>query len=319
MTSITREPLSFTSHDGVTTISAYLWKAQDAATPSAIVQLVHGMEEHIERYDAFARYLAGRNMVVCGHSHLGHGGSVSSSSQLGCLPVRGGDRILVEDTHALRLLVDEKLGPQAASAPHVAFGHSMGSFVVLSYITSHGQGLSGAIICGTGFIPVAASTAGNALARAIARVRGAEYKSKLLDKMGVGAYNKQIPNPRTGVDWLSYDTGNVDDYLADDGCGFAFSAGGYATLTALTAQVCAPASAALIPKDLPLLYIAGAEDPVGDFGKGVQSAAQLARDAGVRDVSCALYEHMRHEILSETDRERVWSDVASWIEDHVGA
>lgn len=312
--SITVEPLSFPSSNGKTQITGLVWQDSGLADPKGVVLITHGMEEHIERYDAFARFLAEHGYIVFGHNLLGHGGSVNEKKEWGCLPARDGAKVLVEDLHRLRSLAAARTG---ADLPVFAFGHSLGSFVTRSYIARYGDGLAGAIICGTGNIPTALSKAGNTLARIISSVRGEDYYSKLLDEMGVGAYNKPIENPRTALDWLSYNEQNVDDYIADEACGFMFSAGGYATVTALTGEVCSADSAARIPHGLALYYISGVDDPVGDMGEGVKAAAKLAKDAGVKDVEVKLYEGMRHEILNESDAQLVFGDVLAWLDARV--
>lgn len=309
---VRREEASFLSTDGHTQVHAVLWWPDQE--PKAVVQLVHGMAEHIMRYEPFARYLCARGFAVCGHDHVGHGRSVDDASGLGCLPVHGGRDVLVGDVGRMRAVMRRRVD---AACPHFLFGHSMGSFVVRAYIADCAQGLAGAIICGTGHIPPATSAAGNVLARLIARVRGEDYVSRLLGEASVGAYTRAIPDARTPLDWLSYDEGNVDAYLADDLCGFAFSAGGNATLMALTGEVCAPACFARIPSQLPLLFVAGDADPVGNMGEGVRTAAQMATDAGVQDVTCTIYEHMRHEILNEADAPRVMEHIATWMEERL--
>lgn len=311
---IRTETVRFASTDGTTQVRGVLWWPDDDVPARGVVQLVHGMAEHIMRYDDFARFLAGLGFVVCGHDHVGHGESVESHTQWGCLPLKGGRNVLVGDVGRMRGLVRGRVD---AGLPHFLFGHSMGSFVVRAYISEYGKGLAGAIICGTGHIAPAMSAGGNALAHLIARVRGESYVSNLLGSLSIGAYSKAIENPRTPLDWLSYDEANVDAYIADEGCGFAFSAGGNATLTALTREVCSPKCCARVPHGLPLLFIAGDGDPVGDMGKGVRMAAQMARDAGSTDVTCTIYEHMRHEILNETDHQRVYDDVLSWMEERI--
>ena len=304
------ETVYFTSTDGTSRIRGVIWQAEGelaAEPPKGVVQLVHGMAEHIMRYDDFARYLAKEGYLVCGHDHIGHGESVESPEQWGRMPTKGGRDVLVGDVGKMRALVRDRVD---ASVPHFLFGHSMGSFVVRAYISECGQGLAGAIICGTGHIAPAMSVAGNRLARVISRTRGENYVSNLLGNLSIGAYAKAIENPRTQLDWLSYNTQNVDDYIP-------FAAGGNATLTALTGEVCSPACCARVPHDLPLLYIAGDGDPVGDMGEGVKTAAQMARDAGSTDVTCTIYKHMRHEILNETDHQRVYDDVRNWIEERL--
>ena len=306
----TREEIWFDSTDGTSKIHGYIWwPASDQRV--GVVQLVHGMAEYIGRYDAFARFLAEHGYVVCGHDHIGHGQSCDPSLH-GKLPLREGKAVLVGDVDKLRTLMAERVSPEL---PYFIFGHSMGSFVVRSYIAGHGEGLAGAIVCGTGFIPPATSSMGQLVAKVVATFKGADSTSGLLDSLSTGGYAKAIKNIRTPLDWLSYDEKNVDDYIADADCGFSFSAGGIATLTSLTREVCDKVSAARVPKDLPLLYIAGDADPVGDAGKGVQASVQLVKDAGVRDVTCIIYGHMRHEILNEAEHKKVFDDVLAWLED----
>ena len=311
-TGVVIEDVTFPSADGKSTIHARFWMPDDAA-PRAVVQVVHGMSEHIRRYDELARFLVGRGYAVCGDDHIGHGASTTAEKR-GCMPAKGGNEALIADEHTLRGIAAKKF----PGTPHVFFGHSMGSFITRCYLGRHGQGVAAAVICGTGTVPVATSRAGNALARAVAAVRGEDFRSKLIDSLGAGSYSKAVPGP-TGYEWLSHNADNVQAYLADEECGFMFSAGGYVSLTALTAEACSKSCAAAVPPDLPLLYIGGDGDPVGDMGRGVEAAAQLARDAGSVDVTCKVYENMRHEILNEDGRAGVFEDVAAWLDGKVVA
>ena len=311
-TGVVIEDVTFPSADGKSTIHARFWMP-DGNAPRAIVQVVHGMSEHIRRYDEFARFLVGRGYVVCGDDHIGHGASTTAEKR-GCMPAKNGNEVLIADEHTLRGIAAKKF----PGVPHVFFGHSMGSFITRCYLGRHGQGVAAAIICGTGTVPVATSRAGNALARAIAAMRGEDFLSKLIDSLGAGGYSKAVPGP-TGYEWLSHNADNVQRYLDDEECGFMFSAGGYVSLTALTAEACSKSCAASVPHDLPLLYIGGDGDPVGDMGRGVEAAAQLARDAGSVDVTCKVYENMRHEILNEYGRAGVFEDVAAWLDGKVVA
>ena len=219
---------------------------------------------------------------------------------------------MVADAHRMRALAAERF----PGVPHVLFGHSMGSFVARAYLARHGEGLAGGIVCGTGNQALALSRAGNALANALCALRGPRSTSGLIHGMVIGAYRKSVEGARTPHDWLSTVPAVADAYEADPLCGQPFSVGGYAALTSLTGEVATPASASRIPKGVPLLYVAGALDPVGDFGKGVRAAAKLAEDAGVNDVTCVIYDGMRHEIHNEYDKDGVFEDLAAWIEGH---
>lgn len=321
--SIEREEIWFDSSDGSSRIHGYIWWPEgmgpNAATedpweavehPRGVVQLVHGMAEHIGRYDDFARFLATSGLVVCGHDHICHGAS-STPDRWGKLPLRTGKDTLIGDVGRLRTIMRDKL-PEGT--PHFVFGHSLGSFVVRAYIAREGADLAGAIICGTGHVPPATSSLANLACKMVATFRGEDALSPLIEGMGVGSYAKAIKGAKTPLDWLSCNEANVSAYIADEACGFAFSVGGYATVSALTREVCDEACCACVPTALPLLYIAGNGDPVGSFGVGVRKAAKMAKDAGSIDVTCTIYGDMRHEILNELDRQGVYDDVLAWIE-----
>ncbi len=307
--------LAFPSADGKSKVSGRLWLPVGEAleSPRGIVQLIHGMAEHIDRYEPFARYLCERGYVVCGHDHVGHGRTAASQDDLGEMPVHGGVDVLIADAYSLRLQVQEAFSPEL---PYIIFGHSMGSLVLRCYLALHGEGLAAAIICGTPMPPRAMSGAGNVLARAVALANGAEYRSDLLHALADGAYSSAIPDARTPFDWLSRDPAVADGFAADERTGFMFSAGAYATLTDAAYRAAAPATFEQTPRSLPLLVVAGAEDPVGDRGAGPARVAESYGRAGVEEVDLTLYGGMRHEILNEIGKERVWSNLAAWIERH---
>lgn len=311
---ITREPISFASTDAATTIRGYIWRDESCAEPRGVIQVAHGMAEHIMRYDDFARFLAGKGFIVGGYDHLAHGDSISDAVSWGGLDPREGANHLIEDVHRMRSLM---LAHTPAGLPYFVFGHSMGSYIMRDYIARHGEGLAGAILCGTGYIAPVVSTAGNVLARAISALRGKDYKSKLLDYLVVDSFNKAVEGAETKADWISASKDNVAAYLADEKSGFSFGAGGYATLTMLAKEACSPATFRAIPHKLPLLFIAGAGDPVGSMGEGVRKVAKLAREAGVQDATVDIYEGMRHEILNEVGRMQVYGDVLAWLDGHL--
>ena len=307
--------LGYMSHDEGTQVRALMWQPDvSTAKPRAIIQLVHGMAEHIERYIPFAEYLVAKGFVVCAADHVGHGKSLVSDEFLGHIPLKGGKDILVEDIHSLRQVVAPRF---SSTVPYVIFGHSMGSFIVRAYITRHGEGLAGAVICGTGQQPRVVSVAGNVLCHILAAIKGETYRSPFVDGLGAGGFGKQIDGARTDLDWLSTDPAVVDAYIADPACGQMFTVGGYAALTDLAREVVSPSNARKVAKDLPLLFVSGSADPVGGNGKGVDAAVREYRKAGVTDVSCILYDGMRHEILNEPDHQRVFDDVAAWIDEKI--
>lgn len=304
--------LGYSSQDGVSQIRVLLWTPEKAASsPKAIVQITHGMEEHIGRYVRFANVLASHGFVVCGYDMVGHGLTAPDKEQLGCLPLKNGKDILIQDAHELRKMIASRYSQQT---PYFMFGHSMGSYLMRAYITRHAEGLAGVILSGAGHQSRLLSRGGNLLARLLAAAKGENHKSAFLESMGVGAFAKKIENARTGVDWLSVDEAVVDDFIADPLCGGMFSVGGYATLTDITGEVVSSSSASQVPRELPILFVAGDCDPVGDNGKGVEKSALLFKQAGVEQVEVKLYEGMRHEILNEPSSEDVYTDIMDWME-----
>lgn len=305
--------LTYPSHDSSSTVRALMWEPDDAARPDyvprAVVQLVHGMSEHVERYAPFASFLVDQGFVVCANDHVGHGKTATSDDELGHMPLDAGADVLVEDVHTLRGLSHEHY----PNCSHVVFGHSMGSFVTRAYLTRHADGLAAAVLCGTGQQPRIQTTAGKLLCHAIAAVRGPRHVSHLIDSLGAGAYGRAIEGARTNVDWICTDPEVVDEYIADPLCGQPFTVGAYATLSDLVAQATDARLARRIPRDLPLLFIAGAEDPVGECGRGVRRAVDEYRNAGIRLVEQIIYPGVRHEILNEPIHDQVYDDVLDFL------
>lgn len=304
--------LTYPSSSGNDQVYARFWlpAGELGQAPRAIVQIAHGMEEHIGRYDDFARFLAVQGYAVCGNDHIGHGRSVDAREQLSILPCKGAS-YMIDDVHTLRQQFSERF---AHTVPYVIFGHSMGSFVLRCYLAHYGDDLAGAIICGTGQIRPFVARFGRWLANRRAAVSGAEASSVLLNKLADGSYSNKIPNARTPLDWLNTDPAQVDAYIDDDLCGVPFSVGGYASLMDLTAEACSGTCAKAVPDNMPVLFIAGAQDPVGDFGTGVRAAADALRLNSTAQVRVRIYEGMRHEILNEPGHSHVYGDVLGWLD-----
>lgn len=311
MTDVAREEFTFTSADGTTPIHCIAWLPTDetAQAPRGIVQLAHGMVEYIGRYDGFARFLAANGFAVCGNDHIGHGESVTSPNRLSYLPVDGA-KIMVSDMHTLRTQFAARF-PQ--TTPYILFGHSMGSFAARCYVGRHGEDLTGAIFCGTGQVAGVATSLGAWLARRQAKSKGVDSHSTFINGLADGAYSKKIKDARTPLDWLNTDHAKVDEYIADPLCGVMFNVGGYASLMDLTKEACSVQCASAAPDGLPILFIAGKEDPVGNNGKGVQAAFENYIRGSKAQPEIILHEGMRHEILNEPDHAKVYADVAAWL------
>ena len=304
---------TFLSKDGKSTIHYYVW--EPAGEPVAILQITHGMAEHMLRYEPFAEYLNSFGILVCGHDHIGHGRS-AAPEDWGYFGERDGWKIFVQDVEQLHQIMKV----QYMDIPYFIMGHSMGSFVARAWLAMYGTGVDGAIIMGTAGANPALGVA-KFLVKTIRNSKGSRHISKLITNLAFGAYNKRIKPSRTPYDWLTRDGEIVDKYNADPACGFTFTAAGYADLFNLIGYISTENWYKLVPKSLPILLVAGAEDPVGSYGAGPAEVAEGLENAGCKDVSLILYEGMRHEILNEFGKEAVYEDLKRFIlgEEALGA
>lgn len=280
--------------------------------PVAVLQIIHGIAEFVERYDDFARYLNRLGYVVVAEDHMGHGKSINGKGIQGYF--HGGWFTAVEDSYQLLQTTRQEF----PNLPYVLFGHSMGSFMTRTILSKYpDSGISAAIICGTGWQPRAILNTGIAACEAVCKIQGEQKPSKALEKLVFSNYNQKVEHPRTAYDWLTRDSRIVDEYLAHPLCGFTPTGGLMRELLRGIRFVQEPSSLSAMKKDLPVLFIAGGDDPVGSYGKGVLKAADAFRKTGMQDVSCKIYPLGRHEILNEINREEVYHDVSSWLEQKI--
>ncbi len=278
----------------------------------AVLQLSHGMAEHIDRYKPLAEYLAASGILVTGHDHLGHGGSIRSEEDLGFFAQPDGNRAVLEDLHAMTALTRE-LYPDV---PYFLLGHSMGSFYARQYLCEYESELSGAIIMGTGCQPKALVLTAKTLCRVLAVFLGWHHRSKFVANLSFMGYNKGLEG-RTDSDWLNRDAAEVDKYIADPKCGFTFTLNAYYSMFTGILRLYDPLLLAQVPKELPLLFLAGDADPVGERGKGVLRAVQSLKDAGVKNIRCILYPGARHELLLERNRLEVFANIRNWLDEQI--
>lgn len=294
---------SIPSSDGKTELAAYKLVPEQ---PRAMVQISHGMKEYFLRYEGFADYLAQNGFLVFGHDHLGHGNTAKSSDDLGFTVSADA---LAEDVHKLSLAMKK----EHPTLPLILFGHSMGSFIARAVLEQYATDYAAAVICGTGG-PDTPAGAGKLLAGLLIALRGERHRSAFVTGVAFGTYNKKFEKGCDKNAWLSCDTAIVDRYNADPFCAYTFTLRGYADLFSLVGKVNRRAWFHALPKDLPLLVVSGAEDPVGSWGKGVRAVADRLRNADMKDVTLRLYPEMRHEILNEIGKEQVWKETLKWME-----
>ena len=307
-----RDEFYFPSKDGNTEIHTIEWKPEGKVR--AVLQICHGMVEYIRRYDEFAQFLCGEGYYVVGNDHLGHGKSIQAKSEYGFFNEKYGNACVLGDMHTLRQRTEKKY----PGVPYFMLGHSMGSSLLRQYIQMYGNGLSGAVLMGTvADHKKAALLFGKRLCRVMAAFRGWHYRSKMVDNLVLGAYNKKFKPARTRADWITSDNENLDMYVADPLCSFMSTVNAYYNVFSGMIGIQRKESVYMIPKGLPVLFVSGADDPVGEFGKGVRKIYEKYRAAGIRDVTLRLYTGDRHEILNETDRDQVYKDLLGWFEKHI--
>ncbi len=297
---------SFQSVSNLAKISYAKYVPQDGEV-KAVLQIAHGMAEHKERYEKFADYLCSQNIAVYINDHLGHGESVSSKEEKGYFGEMG-YQAMVEDAGKLTEIAKEDY----PAIPYIVFGHSMGSFVMRCYLTKYGDLIDGAIICGTGGANPAAGI-GIALTKLIAKCKGDHYRTKFVDNLAFGAYNKKFEG-RTKFDWLTKDNDIVDAYIADEDCGYLFTANGFIGLFGALSYANSKECYEKTP-NIPILLISGKDDPVGNYGKGVSEVYEKLLASGHSMVTLHLYENARHEILNESDTfDTVMKDIGNFID-----
>ena len=278
----------------------------------AVLQIAHGMVEFIDRYENFAAFLASKGILVVGNDHIGHGGSVKSEEDWGYFG-ENGNRILLDDMHELTRLTKEKY----PNLPYFLLGHSMGSFYARQYIAEFGDELDGAIIMGTGLEPLFVVKGGMFLCKLIALFKGWRYRSNFVNQVAFGSYGKKFEPLRTRADWLSKDEALVDWYINEPRCSFLFTLNAYYSMFEGIARLHDKKLLEKVPKDLPIFFVSGEDDPVGSFGKEVVYSVETLKEVGVKNIDLKLYPNDRHEILNETDKETVYADLYEWLMKHI--
>ena len=298
---------TFLSADKKTQIHAIEWKPE--GEPAGVLQLVHGMQEFIERYDHFARYMCDQGFVVVGHDHLGHGASVADENSYSYFADKDSNRVLLTDIRKLHRMTAEEY-PQL---PYFLLGHSMGSFLARQYLCMYGKYLTGAVISGTGYHPAIECRTGMLLCKVMARFKGWHYVSPFLTHMVVGSLNKKFEPSATHADWLTRDEAVVQAYRDDERTHHFFTLNANYTLFEMLKYLTVQSNLNKIPKSLPMLFVSGAVDPVGNFGTGVKKVFAQLQSLGLQDITCKLYPNDRHEVLQELDKAQVYKDIYRWM------
>lgn len=301
------EEFNFKSCTGKS-IYAKKWYDETKEEYKGVIQLVHGMEEHIGRYDEFASFLASNGFIVVGHDHLGHGKTSKTDDELGFFAYKDGWFSLAEDIHILQ----NKIKKEYPNLPYIIMGHSMGSLLTRTYLTLYNDNLNGAIITGTSGQKAGLLT-GSIIAKLIVIFKGKKYKSKLLASLVTGSFNRQFKPNKTSVDWTTSDEKIIQEHIKDTNPNCKFTASSYLELFKGSMYLNKKGNIEKTP-NIPILIFSGDKDPVGENGKGVKRVYKMLKETGKEDVTLKLFPNGRHEMLNEVNKEEVFQFVLRWIE-----
>lgn len=291
------------------TMGVHSWLPDDGKVV-AILQVSHGMAEHGARYARLAQEFTERGWAVYAGDHRGHG-RTAGSGPMGHFADHGGWDLAVEDLRTVALHTMS----QHPGVPHVLLGHSMGSLLARDYAARYGNDLAALVLIGSPSAQGLIGKVGKLMAKNYVRVRGPRTPAQRLHKMTFGSYNHAFKPNRTEYDWLSRDEAMVDAYVADPLCGFVCTNAFYVDIITGVEKTYSARTIKQMPRKLPVWVASGAVDPAGGH-RTVKAVKQLLRGNGIKDVTALTYDGARHEILNETNRDEVLSDLFGWLAKH---
>ncbi len=306
-----KEITTFLSHNQKTPIHLYTY--QVATPPKGILQITHGMAEHLERYEPFITHLVQAGFAVIGHDHAGHGQSLFEGDPLGFVAEEEGHKTLIHDA----LTVTKKGREMFPQVPFFLLGHSMGSMVALSMLREASHLYKAVVLTGVAtYNPLAPF--GLQVARLLSIGKNKRKPSTFLDKLSFGSNNKKYQNPKTKFDWLSRDEREVTKYIKDPLCGYVFTGGGFTSLYGLMIDSQHQRdSLSYQNKNLPIYLLAGTMDPINRYGKDIPRLQKKLTAKGQRNVQTKLYEDHRHELLFEECNDIIMKDITMLLEMHL--
>jgi len=296
--------------DDQVALPVYRWRPEGSTPIRAVVLIAHGLSEHGQRYAETARALNASGYLVDAIDHRGHGQLAGSDETRGFFaPEDGWGRVIRDLRHHV-----DALRSEFPELPLFFLGHSMGSMLLQQYLYTHGETIDGAILSGSAGKPPPLAHIGRVIARLERRRQGPLGRSKLIDNLAFGKFNKSFGKTRTDFDWLSRDPDQVDAYIEDPLCGFLASNQLWVDLLDAYCELARPENQARVPKGLPIYIFAGSLDPVGENTKSLKQLLGAYERAGLTHVTHRFYEAGRHEMLNESNREEVRRDLLTWLD-----
>ena len=323
MNEVIEKEYSFLSNNKYSDIYVKMWIPKGEI--KAILQLAHGMNEHMGRYEEFAGYLAGNGIMVVGNDHMGHGNSVSTPDDYGyfAIPIIGGTKKQREKLSSSNLAVmdmyqiTKTVKKHYPGIPYFLLGHSMGSMLSQRYAMKYGKEIDGLLLTGIVYMDKHLVIPGKLVCKLITILKGERYRSKLFNNIVFGRFLNRIKKPKTKYDWLSTDEKEVDKFINDEKCKFRFTMNGFEALISTLQFIQDERNMKRIPKDLNVCIMSGSEDPCGNYGEYASELRDNYKSFGIKDVTDKLYMDCRHELINESRRYEMFEDVKNWIEDRI--
>lgn len=306
---MTRKEFYFSSADKKTRIHAVEW--QPEGTPKAVLQISHGVTEHMLRYEELAEYFTKQGYVVVGNDHLGHGTSIAEGAKPMYFGPKDSWHWVQEDMYTCLKLTKRHY----PNLPYILLGLSLGSFIARSFLITHPGEVDGVVLAGTGQSPAWQLSMVRWLADKEAHKAGDDNTTPMIQQLSFGTYNARFAPNRTGFDWLCASESGLDTYIGDPLRGENMSAGLFREMLSSMIFSGDLKNQKKMDKEVPVLLISGEDDPVGDMGKGVERTRASLAKAGVRDVTKKIYPGRRHDIFREDNRQEVFRDICGWSEE----
>ncbi len=274
------------------------------------ILVLHGMQEHSGRYENFAVFMAEKGYAVLSYDHLGHGRTAKTEEEFGFFATENSVQTVIDNADKMADFLHQKYD----GIPHFLLGHSMGSFIARCLLGQSSQKFQGAMIVGTGDKTKIATFSKNILwvFNSCAPKKKNKYANRFFLKVNNAKFKHE--NKKDKTHWISLSKKNRFELVNDELNGIHLSNNGFYTVLSLQNKATKKKWAKNIPLDFPLLFVSGADDPIGNFGKGVEKVVKKLKKKNFTNVELNLYPKMRHEILNEDIKEEVYQDILKWIE-----
>lgn len=290
------------------------WIPDNENEIKGVIQLHHGLSEHSLRYDRLGNVLTELGFVLNAYDMRGHGKTAENAEakgtgKFGKLADKDGFNRVVEDLHE----TIDNLKKEYEGKKIVLLGHSFGSFISQAYIEDYGKDIDGCILCGTSGPKGMIVDFGKIIVNIAALFCGKDSVLKSLKQISFGSYNNRIKNPVSDLAWLSQNEDNIKIYEMDKWCGTELTTSFYKDMLTGLKRIHNKNNIKKIPQNLPVMFIYGTDDPVGNYGKSILKLAEIYTNDGLDSVTVKAYENDRHEIFNEADKETVEQDVINWV------